>query len=88
MLWERRLPAPSFGCATVANDVVFTSTYNGVVYAFSTQTGALLWRTTMPAGINACPTVVGNLLVVGAGVKRSPASTPEVVAFSTDRSGR
>ena len=88
VLWERRLPAPSFGCATVANDVVFTSTYNGVVYAFSTRTGTLLWRTTMPAGINACPTVVGNLLVVGAGVKRSPASTPEVVAFSTDRSGR
>jgi outer membrane protein assembly factor BamB len=88
LLWERRLPSPSFGCATVANDIVFTSTYDGVVYAFSTRTGKQLWRSKMPAGINACPTVVGNLLIVGAGVKRSQASTPEVVAFSTTAGGR
>ena len=83
LLWQRRLPSPSFGCATVANDVVFTSTYDGAVYAFSTRTGKQLWRATMPAGINACPTVVGNLLIVGAGVKHDARSTPEVVAFST-----
>ena len=35
-IWERRLPSPNFGCATVADDVVFTSTYDGVVYAFAT----------------------------------------------------
>lgn len=85
LLWQRRLPSPSFGCATVANDVVFTSTYDGVVYAFSTRTGKQLWRAAMPAGINACPTVVGDLLIVGAGVKRSKTSTPEVVAFSIEK---
>jgi len=85
LLWQHRLPSPSFGCATVANDVVFTSTYEGLVYAFSARTGKPLWRGTMPAGINACPTVVGDLLIVGAGVKRSKASTPELVAFSTAR---
>jgi len=85
LLWQHRLPSPSFGCATVANDVVFTSTYEGLVYAFSARTGKQLWRGTMPAGINACPTVVGDLLIVGAGVKRSKASTPELVAFSTAR---
>jgi alcohol dehydrogenase (cytochrome c) len=88
LLWQRRLPSPSFGCATVANDVVFTSTYDGVVYAFSTRTGKQLWHAKMPAGINSCPTVVGRLLIVGAGVKRSPSSTPEVVAFSTTAGGR
>jgi alcohol dehydrogenase (cytochrome c) len=82
-LWERRLPSPVFGCATVANDVVFTSTYAGVVYAFSTRTGKQLWHATMPAGINACPTVVGNMLVAGAGVRLSPQSKPEVIAFAT-----
>ena len=30
VLWERRLPSPNFGCATVARDVVFTSTYDGM----------------------------------------------------------
>jgi alcohol dehydrogenase (cytochrome c) len=83
-LWERRLPSPSFGCATVANDVVFTATYEGTIYAFSTRTGQQLWHARMPAGINSCPTVVGDLLVVGAGVKHGAESTPEVVAFSTN----
>ena len=27
-----RFPSPNFGCATVANDVVFTSTFDGTVY--------------------------------------------------------
>ena len=43
-LWERRLPSPDFGCATVANDVVFTSTYDGTVYGFAAETGRLLWQ--------------------------------------------
>jgi alcohol dehydrogenase (cytochrome c) len=87
-LWERRLPSPAFGCATVANDVVFTSTYDGVVYGLSTETGKTLWHAVMPAGINSCPAVVGDLLVVGAGVKRSAGSRPEVVAFSTTSGSR
>ena len=43
-LWERRLPSPSFGCATVANDVVLTSTYDGAVHAFAAADGRVLWR--------------------------------------------
>ena len=34
-LWVRRLPSPNFGCATVSNDVVFTSTFDGTAYAFA-----------------------------------------------------
>jgi alcohol dehydrogenase (cytochrome c) len=79
-LWERRFPSPNFGCATVANDVVFTSTYDGNVYAFATATGKLLWRAHMRTGINACPTVVGDQLLVGAGVPR-PNGVRELVAF-------
>ena len=67
-LWERRLPSPNFGCATVSNDVVFTSTYAGMVYAYAIEDGTLLWSEQMPAGVNACPAVVGDLLLVGAGV--------------------
>ena len=74
VLWERKLGSPTLGCATVANDVVFTATAAGVVYGFSTSDGKLLWHATMRAGVNACPAVVGGLLVVSAG--------PEVVAFA------
>ncbi len=83
-LWERRLPSPSFGCATVSNDVVFTSTYAGTVFAYATADGKLLWSGRLRAGLNACPAVVGDLLLVGAGVRLPdwPEATPELVAFS------
>jgi outer membrane protein assembly factor BamB len=84
-LWERRFPSPDFGCATVSNDVVFTATYDGAVYAFAAGDGKRLWQARMRAGINACPAVVGDLLLVGAGVKRGTGSVTELVAFGTPR---
>ena len=67
VLWQHNLPSMNFGAATVANDVVFTSTYTGTVYAFDTQTGKTLWTTKAPAGINSFPAVDGDTLLVGAG---------------------
>ena len=80
-LWERRLPSPVFGCATVSKDVVLTSTFDGTVYAFGVADGALLWRERLRAGANACPAVVGDLVLLGAGVPLRGGDTPEVVAF-------
>jgi alcohol dehydrogenase (cytochrome c) len=82
MLWERRLPSPNFGCATVSNDVVFTATLDGNVYGYSVQDGTLLWQAHMRAGVNACPAIVGDTLVVGAGIKRPHGAVPELVAFA------
>ena len=79
-LWERRFPSPSFGCATVVNDVVFTSTYDGTVYGLAVDDGRVLWRTTLRAGMNSCPAVAGDSVVFGAGVPRD-ASVTELVAF-------
>jgi outer membrane protein assembly factor BamB len=66
VVWQRNLPSMDVGAATVANDVVFTSTYAGTLYAFDTQTGKTLWTTTAPAGINSFPAVDGDTLLVGA----------------------
>jgi alcohol dehydrogenase (cytochrome c) len=66
VLWQRSLPSMAFGAATVANDVVFTSTYDGTVYAFATATGRQLWSAKARAGINAFPAIAGNMLLVGA----------------------
>ena len=83
-LWEHRLPSPNFGCATVADNVVFTSTYGGVVYAFATRDGSLLWQRRMRAGVNACPAVAGDMLLVGAGIRRPNGDAAELVAFGLD----
>ncbi len=62
------LPQPTYGCAIVANDVVFTSTLDGRVYAFRADDGPTLWETRMRAGVTACPAGAGDLFLVGAGV--------------------
>jgi outer membrane protein assembly factor BamB len=67
VLWQNKLPSEDFGAATVANDVVFTSTYAGTIYAFDTKTGKTLWTTKAPAGINSFPAIAGDTLLVGAG---------------------
>jgi len=67
VLWQNKLPSMDFGAATVANDVVFTSTYDGTVYGFDTKTGRTLWTAKAPAGINSFPAVDGDTLLVGAG---------------------
>jgi len=85
ILWDRHLPSPDFGCATAVNDIVFTSTYAGIVYAFAARDGRLLWHARLPANINACPTVDGDQVLVGAGVPRSQSSRPALVAFGLPR---
>lgn len=81
VLWDRHLPLPDFGCAAAVNDVVFTSDYAGVAYAFAADDGRLLWHARLPAGVNGCPAVDGHLVLFGAGVDRPHASRPALVAF-------
>jgi outer membrane protein assembly factor BamB len=66
VLWQHKFESMDFGAATVANDVVFTSTYAGVIYAYGTQTGKTLWTAKAPAGINSFPAIDGDTLLVGA----------------------
>jgi uncharacterized cupredoxin-like copper-binding protein len=83
IVWQKHLPSPAYGAATVANDVVFTSTLSGKIYAFDTTTGKALWTTTGPAGINSFPAVTKDMLIIGAGAT-SKLKNPkdEIVAYS------
>src|SRR4051812_27437377 len=67
VMWQHKLPFMNLAGATVANDVVFTATYDGTIYGYDTRTGKALWTTKAPAGINSFPAVDGNTLLVGAG---------------------
>jgi outer membrane protein assembly factor BamB len=88
VLWQNKLPSENFGAATVANDVVFTSTYAGTIYAFDTTTGKTLWTKKASAGINSFPAIDGDTLLVGAG---SPGffKNPhyELIAYSLSGTG-
>jgi outer membrane protein assembly factor BamB len=82
-LWTRRLSSPPFGCATATSDLVLAPTYDGRILAFAAADGRPVWSARLPAGINACPTVAGRFLLVGAGAEPTGIASPipELVAF-------
>src|SRR5205823_13433987 len=80
-LWTLRLPQPDFGCATAADGVVFTATFDGKVYGVDAHDGRVLWRASLRAGVNACPALASRTLLVGAGVATSSRSQLELTAF-------
>ena len=58
------------------------ATFDGTLYAMDTRDGAVLWRTRLRAGLNACPSLADGMLLVGAGVPK-PGGVLEVVAYGT-----
>jgi outer membrane protein assembly factor BamB len=72
VLWEKKFDSLNFGGATVVNDLVFTATYDGTIYAFQRDTGMEAWRFKAPAGINAWPAVTKDAIVWPCGVGAKP----------------
>ncbi len=48
------------GAATVSNDLVFTTLYNGVLIALDRYTGAIVYRTLLPTSTNAPIAIAGR----------------------------
>jgi outer membrane protein assembly factor BamB len=55
----------AYGAAAVTNNVVFTTTYAGDLYAFNAATGAILFSTPLSAGTNAPVAIDGDYVIVG-----------------------
>ncbi|HWG61585.1 MAG TPA: PQQ-binding-like beta-propeller repeat protein, partial [Streptosporangiaceae bacterium] len=86
--WDVKLPSTPYGAATVTNDVVFTTTFDGYLYAFNTATGAILLRRPLSAGTNAPVAVDGPYVIVGAAVTRTQAQQPLVIAYKLGAHGK
>ena len=72
--WDTKVPSMPLGGATVSNDLVFTTLYNGVLIAFNTDTGAIVFRRQLPTSTNAPITVFANTVLVPAGGPQTSAS--------------
>jgi outer membrane protein assembly factor BamB len=96
VLWTIELPALNFGGATVINDVIFTTTLDGVVYAFERETGVELWSAQAPEGMLSLPAVAGDTIVLAAlggdapflfalrlGLGATPTPTPGLLPTAT-----
>ena len=80
-LWTTKLDQMPFGGATVANDLVFTTTFNGKVVALSRKDGSIVWTSQLPAGSNSTLAIAGDTLLAGAGIPLSTTQQPAVVAY-------
>ncbi len=77
ILWENPFDSLCLGGATVVNDLVFTATFDGRIYAFNATTGEEVFTFQAPAGINAWPAVKGDTIIWPAGV----GGTPSLIAL-------
>jgi glucose dehydrogenase len=80
-LWATKLGQMPLGGATVANDLVFTTTLTGDVLALSRTNGSIIWRSHLPAGSNATLAISAGTLLAGAGLPLSTTQHPVVVAY-------
>ena len=78
ILWEKELPAGNYGGATVVNDLVFTATFAGTIYALHRDTGQQVWNYQASAGINAWPAVARDTIIWPVAGRGGP---PALVAF-------
>ena len=88
VLWDTKLPQMADGDATVVNDLVFTTTFDGHLIALARKTGTIVWNQKLPAFTNAPVTVVGDTLVTAASFPGGKDQTTEVIAFRLGAHGR
>jgi outer membrane protein assembly factor BamB len=87
VIWDTPLPSSPFGAAAVTNDVVFTTTFKGYLYALDAASGAILFKTPMSAGTNAPVAVDGDYVIAGAGVAQSRTQRNMIIAYKLGATG-
>jgi alcohol dehydrogenase (cytochrome c) len=86
IIWDDKLPSSPYGAAAVTNNVVFTTTYSGYLYAFNAATGAILLKTPMSSGSNAPVAIDGDYVIAGAGVQVR--GTQLIIAYKLGAKGK
>ena len=79
------MPTLPLGAATVSNDLVFTTLYNGELLALNRSTGAIVYEKKLPTSTNSPITITGNAVLVPAGTPvTSPKAggSPQLVAYT------
>jgi outer membrane protein assembly factor BamB len=79
--WDTRLPHGEYGGATVTNDLVLTTTYDGTVWALDRHDGEVLWRGALPAASIAPVAVTDDTLLTAGGVALERRDRMQIVAY-------
>jgi glucose dehydrogenase len=82
--WDTTVPDLPLGAMTVANNLVFTTLYNGTLIAANRYTGAIVYQQKLPTSANAPIAIAGNTVLVPAGgpTVSTGGGNPQLVAYS------
>jgi alcohol dehydrogenase (cytochrome c) len=80
--WKVQFATSAFGATTVSNDVVFATTFDGILHALSTKSGKILWEQQLPAGTNTGVMVHDGTVIAPAGLATQQGQTPSITAYS------
>ena len=82
--WDTKVSTLPLGAATVSNDLIFTSLYNGTLMALDRTTGAIVYQHQLPTSTNAPIVVFGNTVLVPAGGPKTATGggNPQLVAYT------
>jgi alcohol dehydrogenase (cytochrome c) len=79
--WDHKVTQSPYGAASLTNDVLFTTTYDGKLWAFSTKTGKTLWSAKLPAGTNAPVAIAGSTVITAGSFPQGKTQKAEIVAY-------
>ena len=74
--WSVELDTMPLGAATISNDLLFTTLFDGRVVAHSLEDGSEVWSTELPAGTNSPLAIAGDRLVTAAGFPQGAGQKP------------
>ncbi len=86
--WQHRFTHSPFGAATVSNDLVWTTTYDGTIWALNKSTGAAVWHMKLPAGTNAPLAIDGDTVITGAGFPLGANQRAMFIAYRIGATGK
>jgi outer membrane protein assembly factor BamB len=87
VMWDTKLPSSPYGAATVTNDLVFTTMFNGKLIAMNRTTGQIVWQQQLPAGTNSPLAIDGDTVVTAASYANGAGQQAAIVAYSLSASG-
>ena len=79
--WSVELDTMPFGAATVSNDLLFTTLFDGRVVAHSLEDGSQVWASKLPSGTNSPVAIAGDRLVTAAGFPQGAGQEPQLLSF-------
>jgi outer membrane protein assembly factor BamB len=86
--WDDKLKSSPYGAATISNDVVFTTTFDGTLHGFNVDTGKEIWSTKLSAGTNAPVAVSGDTLITAASFPSGRGQKALIIAYRLGATGK